>query len=59
MVGWDEEVAELGITGYGDVKRQFVNILDSGDDVEERKRGFWMRNVNWISREVILEVLWV
>ena len=44
-MGYDDEVDELGsMTGYGDVKRQFVNIFDSGDDDEEMKMGFLMKN---------------
>ena len=54
--GYDEEVDELGITGYGDVKRMFVDVFDSGDDDEEKKRGFLMMNGGWISHEAFLGV---
>jgi hypothetical protein len=53
----DEEVDVLGMVGYNSVKGWFVNILDSGDDVGEMRRGFLMRNGEKISREVVLGVL--
>ena len=37
--GYDEQVGELGITGYRDVKRKFLNIFDDDDD-EEMKKDF-------------------
>jgi hypothetical protein len=59
MVGCDEEVAELGMTGYGDMKRQILDVLDSGDDDKEKKRGFLMKNEGWISLGEFWGVLWV
>ena len=44
MVGYDEEVDEFDIIGYNSMKRWFVNVFDSGDDDEEKKRGFLMKN---------------
>ena len=55
----EDEVDELGKTGYSDMRRHFVDVLDSGDDDEEKKRGFWKRNVSWISLGALLGVLWV
>jgi hypothetical protein len=43
-VGNDEEVDVLGMVEYIDMKRQFVDVLDSGDDDEEKKRGFLRKN---------------
>jgi hypothetical protein len=48
----DEEVAELSMTGYNDVERQFVDVSDDSDDDEGKKKGFLMRNGGWISLEV-------
>jgi hypothetical protein len=59
MVEGDEQVDELDMAGYNDEKRQFVNVLNSGDDDEEMKMGFLMKNAGWISLEVFLGVLWV
>ena len=44
VVGCYEEVGDLSMTEYSDVKGQFVNVLDSSDDNEEMKRGFLMKN---------------
>ena len=43
MEGYDEEVGELGITGYRDVKRKCLDIFDDDDD-EEMKKDFLLRN---------------
>jgi hypothetical protein len=59
MVEGDEQVDELDMAGYNDEKRQFVNVLNSGDDDEEMKMGFLMKNTGWISLKVFLGVLWV
>lgn len=50
---------ELSETGCSDVKKYFLEILDSGDDGEEKKRDFLLKNVDWISLEIFLGVLWV
>ena len=44
VMGCDKEVDELGETGYSDVRRHFVDNFESGDDDEEMKMGFWMKN---------------
>ena len=44
MVGCDEEMDELGMIGYNDMKKQFVDVLNDGDDDKEKKMGFLMRN---------------
>jgi hypothetical protein len=56
QVGCDEVVDELGITGYGDVEGQVVDILNSGDDDEEMRRGFLKKNGDKIGHEAILKV---
>ena len=59
MVEYGEEVDELGMVGYIDMKRLFVDVLDSGDDDKEKKRDFLRKNASWISLGVFLGVLWV
>jgi len=59
VVEYGEEVDELGMVGYIDMKRLFVDVLDSGDDDEEKKRDFLRKNASWISLGVFLGVLWV
>ena len=58
MVGYDEEVDKFDMTGYSDVKGQFVSVFDS-DDNEEMKKDFLMKNGEKISHEAVLGVLWV
>ena len=48
---YDEEVDELEMNGYDDMKRIFVDVYNGGDDDEEKKKGFWMRNRGWINHE--------
>ncbi len=55
-MGCEDEVDELGGTGYSDVRRQFFDVLDSGDDDEERKMDFWMKNEGRIGHEAVLRV---
>jgi hypothetical protein len=59
MVEGDEQVDELDMAGYNNEKRQFVNILNSGDDDEEMKMGFLMKSGGWINHGAVLGVLWV
>jgi hypothetical protein len=40
VVGYDEEVDELGMTGHDDVKRKFFDVWNGGGDDGEKKRGF-------------------
>jgi hypothetical protein len=56
MVGCGEEVAEMGMIGYDDMKEQFLN---NDDDDEERKMGFLMKSGGWINHGAVLGVLWV
>ena len=58
-MGNDEKVDELDMVGYLDMERQFFDALNSGGDDEEKKMDFLLKNVGWISLEVILGVLWV
>ena len=46
----------MGITGYGDVEGQVVDILNSGDNDEEMRRGFLKKNGDKIGHEAILKV---
>ena len=48
----DEGVDEWGMVEYIDMKRQFVDVLDSDDDDQGKKRGFLRKNTSWISLEV-------
>ena len=43
-MGYDNNVDELGINGYIDLRRKFVNVFDSDDNDEEMKRDFLMKN---------------
>ena len=59
QVGCDEEVDELGMIGYSDVDKRFLNIFvgdDSDDDDEEMKRDFLLRSGDKIYHETILGV---
>ena len=56
MEGCEEEVDELGMNGYSDVKRQIFYVLDSDDDDEETKMDFWMKNEGRIGHEAVLRV---
>ena len=56
MMGCEDEVDELGKTGYSDVKRQNFDVLDSDDDDEETKMDFWMKNEGRIGHEAVLRV---
>ena len=51
-----EKVDGLDMIGYNGVRRQFVNIFDSGDDDEEMKRDFLIRNGDWINHGALLGV---
>ena len=55
----NDEKDELDMVGYLDMERQFFDALNSGGDDEEKKMDFLLKNVGWISLEVILGVLWV
>ena len=59
MVGYDNKVDELGINGYINLRRKFVNVFDSDDDDEEMKRDFLMKNEDYINHEAVLKVLGV
>jgi hypothetical protein len=56
MVGCGEEVVEMSMIEYNDMKEQFLDILNNDDDDEERKMGFLMKSGGWINHGAVLEV---